>query len=126
MTILQSSYVIRSGLYLGCLSSLVILMSLFPPLSLPLAAGESTPNDPFYHDQVSFYHPGGHVSANTRSYKAALKDFDIRPGITLDIERAWNITTGSSSIVVALLDDEIDLELSDEKQPEGLSEPSPG
>jgi len=63
------------------------------------------PNDPFYKYQFSFHNPGGKLTINTRSYKPSLKEFEAEKGIDLDIERAWQITTGSKNVVVAILDD---------------------
>jgi thermitase len=70
-----------------------------------IRAQEKIPNDPHYKDQVSFHNPGGKIRINTRSYRPSLEEFDAVRGIDLNIEKAWAITTGSKSVVVALLDD---------------------
>jgi|GEM_PF-679376 len=71
----------------------------------PIRAQEKVPNDPFYKYQFSFHNPGGKLTINTRSNKPSLKQFEAVKGIDLDIERAWQITTGSKEVVVAILDD---------------------
>jgi subtilisin family serine protease len=63
------------------------------------------PNDPYFQNQISFYHPGGRIALDTHSHEPSKKEFVVEPGITLDITRAWAITTGSKSVVVAILDD---------------------
>jgi len=70
-----------------------------------LLAQQVVPNDPHYKDQISFHNPGGKLRINTRSYKPSLEEFDAEKGIDLNIEKAWAVTTGSKSVVVALLDD---------------------
>jgi subtilisin family serine protease len=82
----------------------VIALLLFCGSSL-LSAQEKIPNDPYYKYQFSFHNPGGKLVINTRSYKSSIKEFDSEKGIDLNIEKAWGITTGSKSVVVALLDD---------------------
>ncbi|HVN78146.1 MAG TPA: S8 family serine peptidase [Terriglobia bacterium] len=104
MTTPKTRFVTKVGVSLG-IFLIVTLIVLRPHLSSLPAEKRTVPNDSLYPSQLSFYHPGGHVAATTRSYQAAWKDLDIRPGITLDIERAWSITTGSRRVVVALLDD---------------------
>src|SRR2546430_822241 len=63
------------------------------------------PNDPYYKYQFSFHNPGGKLAINTRSHRPSLKELEAEKGIDLDIERAWQITTGSKSVIVAILDD---------------------
>lgn len=63
------------------------------------------PNDTYYKYQFSFHNPGGKLTINTRSNRPSLKEFEAEKGIDLDIERAWQITTGSKNVVVAILDD---------------------
>ncbi len=63
------------------------------------------PNDSFYRYQFSFHNPGGKLAINTRSDRPSLKEFKAEAGIDLDVERAWQITTGSKNVVVAILDD---------------------
>jgi thermitase len=70
-----------------------------------LLCQEKIPNDPYYKYQFSFHNPGGKIRINTRSYKPSMQEFDAVQGIDLNIEKAWAITTGSKSVVVALLDD---------------------
>lgn len=73
--------------------------------SRSLFAQEKIPTDPYYEYQVSFHNPGGKIRINTRSYKPSGEEFDAVKGIDLNIEKAWAITTGNKSVVVALLDD---------------------
>jgi thermitase len=82
---------------------LLVLLILVGPL---LAIGqEKIPNDPYFKDQISFHNPGGKITINTRSYKPSSEEFDAEKGIDLNITKAWAITTGSKSVVVAILDD---------------------
>jgi thermitase len=76
------------------------------PLSSPaLLAQEKVPNDPYYNYQFSFHNPGGTLRINTHSYEPSVHAFDAEKSIDLNIEKAWAITTGSKSVIVALLDD---------------------
>jgi thermitase len=70
-----------------------------------LLAQEKIPNDPYYKYQFSFHNPGGKIRINTRSYKSSMEEFVAEKGIDLNIEKAWAITTGNKSVLVALLDD---------------------
>jgi subtilisin family serine protease len=81
------------------------VLLLIPFGSPALLAQEKVPNDPYYKYQFSFHNSGGTLRINTRSYKPSMKEFDAEKGIDLNIEKAWGITTGSQSVVVALLDD---------------------
>src|SRR5215831_4947344 len=83
-------------------SAVVLLLIYFGSPALP--AREKIPNDPYYKYQFSFHNPGGKIRINTRSNKPSMKEFDAEKGIDLNIEKAWGITTGSKSVVVALLD----------------------
>src|SRR5438045_835614 len=83
--------------------ALVLLLIYFA--SPALIAQEKIPNDPYYRYQFSFHNPGGKIPINTRSDKPSMQEFDAEKGIDLNIEKAWGITTGSKSVVVALLDD---------------------
>jgi subtilisin family serine protease len=83
--------------------TLILLLIYFG--SPVLLAQEKIPNDPYYRYQFSFHNPGGKIRINTRSHKPSMEEFDAVKGIDLNIEKAWGITTGSKSVVVALLDD---------------------
>jgi subtilisin family serine protease len=85
--------------------SYLLLCSLLLPGPFQLFAQKKTPNNPYYKYQFSFHNPGGKLRINTRSDRPSMKEFDATQAIDLDIERAWEITTGSRSVVVALLDD---------------------
>jgi subtilisin family serine protease len=82
----------------------VVVLLIFVGSSSTLAQGK-IPNDPYYKYQFSFHNPGGKIRINTRSHKPSMEEFDAEKGIDLNIEKAWAITTGSKSVVVALLDD---------------------
>ena len=62
------------------------------------------PTDPFYPEQISF-HGSGNETINDQSYRPSSHEYQVNPTATLDIERAWAITTGSKGIVVAIVDD---------------------
>ena len=81
------------------------LLLLIPFGASVLPAQEKTPNDPYYKYQFSFHNPGGRLRFNTHSYNPSLGEFESEKGIDLNIEKAWGITTGAKSVVVALLDD---------------------
>jgi hypothetical protein len=55
--------------------------------------------------EVSFRNPGGTMAINNLSWTASGEKYQATKGIDPGITRAWKITTGSKSIVVAILDD---------------------
>lgn len=63
------------------------------------------PNDPYFRDQLSFYFEGGTASARISSTAAERRQITMARGISLDLPHAWAITTGSSAVIVAVLDD---------------------
>lgn len=92
-----------SAIMARLLLAVIVLLLFCGSSSLP--AQEKIPNDPYYKYQFSFHNPGGKIRINTRSYEPSMEEFDAEKGIDLNIEKAWAITTGSKSVVVALLDD---------------------
>ncbi len=64
-----------------------------PNIVVPLES-HYRPRDPFYNQQWYLHHDGGS---------------SLTTGSHIDIERAWDITRGNRSIVVAVTDDAIDL-----------------
>ena len=63
------------------------------------------PNDPWFRDQLSFYFKGGPTSFRVNSTSTERRQVTVAPGVALDLPEAWAITTGSRSVVVAVLDD---------------------
>jgi subtilisin family serine protease len=84
---------------------LACIFFLIFPVSSVILGQSKIPNDPYYKDQVSFHNPGGKLAINTTSTKPSIKEFDGEKGIDLNIEKAWAVTTGSKSVIVAILDD---------------------
>jgi hypothetical protein len=84
-------------------STLILLLIYFG--SPVVLAQKKIPNDPYYKYQFSFHNPGGKIRINRWSNKPSMEEFDAVKGIDLNIEKAWAITTGSKSVVVALMDD---------------------
>ncbi len=68
-------------------------------------AGRIIPNDPFFKYQVSLFNPGGRIDIERASIKPSPVTLDATARIDPDITRAWTISTGSKSIIVAVLDD---------------------
>ena len=60
------------------------------------------PNDSYYQDQWALNNTGQAVS-----YNGGLVG---TPGCDVDAERAWDITTGNSNVIIAILDTGIDLD----------------
>jgi subtilisin family serine protease len=84
--------------------TVLVLLLMFCGSSLVFGQ-ERIPNDPYYKDQISFHNPGGRITINTRSEKPSTVELDAEKGIDLNITKAWGITTGSKSVIVAILDD---------------------
>jgi len=80
---------------LGCLAVAVLAWS----------AERIIPNDPFFKFQYSFKNPGGKLVIDSYSYKPSAKEYEAGTGIDPDFTRAWTITTGKKSVIVAILDD---------------------
>jgi len=60
------------------------------------------PNDTYYTSQWGLNNTGQAISYNGNTVGT--------PGADIDAERAWNITTGSSDVIIAILDTGIDLD----------------
>jgi subtilisin family serine protease len=75
------------------------------PSSVESPARRVVPNDPFFKYQVSFLNPGGKIQVERTSTKPSAATLDAAAGIDPDITRAWAISTGSRTVVVAILDD---------------------
>ena len=58
----------------------------------------ATPNDPFYKNLWGLHNTG-----------TIFDSPGLTPGIDIDVERAWNITTGSRNVVVGVVDGGIDV-----------------
>ena len=61
-----------------------------------------TPNDTYYDSQWALNNTGQAVSYNGNTVGT--------PGSDIDAERAWEITTGNSDVIIAILDTGIDLD----------------
>jgi subtilisin family serine protease len=81
----------------------VVLLALFVAAQPP--AGRVVPNDPYFKFQISFFDPGGKVQVERTSTKPSPLTLDAVAGIDANVTRAWTISTGSRSVVVAVLDD---------------------
>ena len=60
------------------------------------------PNDTYYTSQWGLNNTGQAISYNGNTVGT--------PGSDIDAERAWDITTGSSNVIIAILDTGIDLD----------------
>lgn len=81
---------------------------------LPLLAQQKVvPNDPYYKNQISFHGAAGPVTISDRSDRSRPHEYRPALGVDLDIEHAWAISTGSKSVVVALMDDGFCYQLAD-------------
>ena len=61
-----------------------------------------TPNDTYYNTQWALNNTGQAISYNGNTVGT--------PGADIDAERAWDLTTGSSDVIIAILDTGIDLD----------------
>src|SRR5512135_2655806 len=88
---------------------LTLALSLVGSLAFQPGAGAGPeriiPNDPYLKFQVSFLNPGGRLTIERSSLKPSAVTRDAVAGVDPDVTRAWAISTGSASVIVALLDD---------------------
>jgi subtilisin family serine protease len=82
------------------------ILSLTVGLAQPPQVKSIIPNDPLFHRQFSYFNP---VTTQVRfpSTRAGRPDVDLsaQPDLDLNITKAWAVTTGSRSTIVAILDD---------------------
>jgi subtilisin family serine protease len=88
---------------MSLLRAAVILAAV--PGALIAQVPEVRPNDPLFRDQIALYADSGTYVVARRSTRAGADTFHVAPGVTLDLPRAWAISTGSAQVVVAVLDD---------------------
>jgi len=81
----------------------VFLLALLAAARPP--ADRVVPNDPFFKYQISFLNQGGKIPVERTSVKLSPVTLDAVAGIDSNVTRAWTISTGSRSVVVAVLDD---------------------
>jgi subtilisin family serine protease len=86
----------------AAIRSAVMVIFFCPALAV---AQEVIPNDPFFPRQITFRAPGGAQTFDQYSWRATPVSLNSIAGVDLNITSAWAISTGSSSVVVALLDD---------------------
>lgn len=72
----------------------------------PTPAKVVLPNDEFFHLQASFHNPAGRL-LKYPSMEAGRPEVELaaKPGLDLNIRKAWAISTGSRNVIVAVLDD---------------------
>jgi thermitase len=74
--------------------------------ALPGQSQVVLPNDPLFHLQKSFSNPADRlVQFHSRALGRPDIEFAALPGFDLNITKAWALTTGSRSVIVAVLDD---------------------
>lgn len=92
----------KCGLCAGLASALALMLILCEPA---FSADKVVPNDPLFKFQFSFDNPGGRLVIPSYSYKPSDHSYEAVKGVDADMTRAWTISTGQKSVVVALLDD---------------------
>lgn len=84
---------------LTALTALAVLPAVLP------AQARLEPNDPWFPQQVSFQAGAGRTSFLRRSNAVRTDTVEVAAGVTPDLPAAWALTTGSRSVIVAILDD---------------------
>jgi subtilisin family serine protease len=63
------------------------------------------PDDPLYPEQIYYAHNAGRTTLILDSSRPKSREVEVDPKVLLDLPSAWQYTTGSRAVVVAVLDD---------------------
>ncbi len=66
---------------------------------------EAVPDDPYFKWQFALHNPGGKYSLPWVFFRTRMQEVALNEDVDIDAPEAWQLTTGSRGVIVAIIDD---------------------
>ena len=66
---------------------------------------EAVPDDPYFKWQFALHNPGGNYSLPRVFFRPRMQEVVLNEDVDIDAPEAWQLTTGSRGVIVAVMDD---------------------